>query len=185
MRWTVVLFAAAVLLGLDQAVRHHLAIGHTVIAPSFTLPLVVFIALFAPPLGALWTALLVGLVIDLASPRGAGAITVAGPYALGYLVAAYFVLTVRALMYRRNPLTLMVLSIIACAMAEVIIVTILKIRTVYSDAYVFSGFSQLAQRLLGALYTGVAALVMSFVLFAMMPIFGFHDPRERRFGARK
>jgi len=26
---------------------------------------------------------------------------------------------------------------------------------------------------------------MAFALFPMMPLFGFHDPRERRFGARK
>ncbi len=185
MRWTILLLVAAVVLGLQQAVQASLAVGQTSIAPSFAIPLVVFVALFASPMSAMWTALLIGLAIDLASPRGTGDLIVAGPNALGYLIGAYFVLTVRALMYRRNPLTLMVLSIIACMLAEVFVVAVHSIRAMYSDAYAWSGLTQLGQRMLGALYTGIAGLVMSFVLFPMIPLFGFHDPRERRFGARK
>jgi hypothetical protein len=187
MRWTLVLLCAAVLLGIEQAVKGSLAVGQTVIAPSFVLPLVVFVALFAPPLTALWTALLIGVVVDLGTVWGDGVnpLVVVGPTALGNVVGAYFVLTVRALLFRRNPITLMAMSVGAAALAGLVFVAIHSIRLMYTDAYTFHGLSQLGQRLLAAVYTGGVALVLAFALFPMMPLFGFHDPRERRFGARK
>jgi uncharacterized membrane protein YczE len=187
MRWTIVLIAAAVLLGLEQAIKSPLAVGHTAIAPSMVIPLVVFIALFAPPLAALWTALLIGLAVDLSTvwSNGVSELVVVGPCALGYVAGAYFVLTVRALLYRRNPITMMAMSVLAAALAGLVFVAIHSIRTIYTDAYVFHGLSELGERLLAAIYTGAAGLVLAFVLFPMMPLFGFHDPRERRFGARK
>lgn len=187
MRWTIVLIVAAVLLGLEQAAKAPLAVGNTSIAPSFVIPFIVFIALFAPPLAALWTALLIGLVVDLATvwSNGVNELVVVGPSALGYVVGTYFVLTVRALLYRRNPITMMAMSVAAAALAGLVFVAIHSIRMMYSDAYVFHGLTELGHRLLGSVYTGAVGLVMAFGLFPMMPLFGFHDPRERRFGARK
>jgi cell shape-determining protein MreD len=187
MRWTLVLIVAAVLLGLEQAAKGALAIGQTSLAPSFVIPLVVFIALFAPPQTALWTALLIGLVVDLATvwSNGVSQLVVVGPAALGYVVGTYFVLTVRALLYRRNPITLMAMSVMASALAALVFVAIHSIRMMYTDAYTFHGLSELGQRLLASVYTGAAGLVLAFALFPMMPLFGLHDPRERRFGARK
>jgi len=187
MRWSLVLLVAAILLGLEQAVKGPLAVGSTTIAPSFVIPLVVFIALFAPPLTAMWTALLVGLVVDLATvwSNGVTELVVVGPSALGYLIGAYFVLTVRALLYRRNPITLMAMSVVAAALAGVFFVAVHSIRMMYTDAYSFPALTELGHRLLASVYTGAAGLVMAFALFPMMPLFGFHDPRERRFGARK
>ncbi len=187
MRWTLVLLVAAILLGLEQAVKGPLAVGSTSIAPSFVIPLVVFVALFAPPLAALWTALLIGLTVDLSTvwSNGVNDLVVAGPSALGYLAGAYFVLTVRALLYRRNPITLMAMSVAAAALAGLVFVAIHSIRMMYSDAYQFAGLTELGHRLLASVYTGGVGLLLAFVLFPMMPLFGFHDPRERRFGARK
>lgn len=187
MRRTLVLLVAAILLGFEQAAKGALAIGQTSFAPSVVIPLVVFVALFAPPQAALWTALLIGLVVDLATvwSNGVSELVVVGPAALGYVIGAYFVLTVRALLYRRNPITLMAMSVIAAALAGLVFVAIHSIRTMYMDAYTFHGLSELGSRLLASLYTGAVGLVLAFALFPMMPLFGFHDPRERRFGSRK
>lgn len=181
------LIVAAVLLGLEQAVKSPLAVGQTAIAPSVVIPLVVFIALFAPPLAALWTALLIGAVVDLATvwSNGVSELVVVGPCALGFVVGAYFVLTVRALLYRRNPITLMAMSVLASALAALVFVAIHSIRMLYTDAYTFHGLTELGQRLLASVYTGAAGLLLAFALFPMMPLFGFHDPRDRRFGGRK
>ena len=187
MRATLVILVAAILLGIEQAAKVPLAIGNTSITPSFVIPLVVFVALFAPPVAALWTALLIGLVVDLATVWGNGVteLVVVGPTALGYLAGAYLVLTVRALLYRRNPITLMAMSVLASLLASLVFVAIHSIRMIYTDAYTFAGLTELGHRTLASVYTGAIGLVLAFALFPMMPLFGFHDPRERRFGARK
>lgn len=180
MRWPVVVMVGYVLVGLQMGlVNEFLRLGHTNAVPSLIVPFVVFVALFAPPLPALWTALLLGLTIDLASPRGTGVI-IAGPHALGFTLAAYLVITVRPIMMRRNPLTLMVLSIIASALAQLVVVAIFSFRGIYPDPFAWFPMRELIERLLSSLYTGATGLLLAFVLFPTMPMFGFNDAHLRR-----
>lgn len=179
MRWPVVVLVGYVLVGLQMGLNELIRLGQTTAVPSLIIPFVVFVALLAPPLPAMWTALLLGLTIDLATPRETGAI-VAGPHALGFLLATYLVVTVRPIMMRRNPLTLMVLSIIASALAQLVVVAIFSFRMVYPDPFAWYPRSEMFARMLGSVYTGATALLLAFVLFAMMPLFGFNDAHLRR-----
>ena len=184
MNWVVALVVSYVLLGLEMGLREFLRLGPSTAAPSFVIPLVVFVALMAPPLPAMWMAVLLGLTIDLATPRGEAAAIVAGPHALGFLAAAYTVLTVRAVLLRRNPLTLMLVSGLAAAIAGLVVVAIFAVRMLYADAHSFRPLGELGYRMLGALLTMLTGLGLSAVLFPMQSWFGFQDPLRRSFGRR-
>ena len=95
MKWPLPLLLGYLLLALEAPVREALRLGPTAASPSLVFPLVVFIALLASNGAAMWTALLIGLAVDLTTLRGPGAIVIAGPHALGYAAAAYTILTLR------------------------------------------------------------------------------------------
>jgi cell shape-determining protein MreD len=191
MRWVVVIVVAWVALGLELGLREFLtfsgpgAAGAGGSAPSFVLPLVVFIALFAPQLSALWTALVLGLALDLASPRGEGAVIVAGPHAIAFVCAAYLVLVFRPVLMRRNPLTLAFASVLGGLLAAIIVCAFFTVRMVYTNAYAWSPMSELGQRLIGALATGLTALFPGSILLLMHPLFGFPDHHGRRSYVRR
>lgn len=183
MRWPVVAIMAYVVLGLEAAVKPALAISPSGwrFSPSFIVPFVAFIALSGPTVPVLWVAVVLGMIVDLYSPREAGTLVVLGPYALGYMAAAYLVLVMRGLMFRRSPLAMMFLSMLGVALSELVVVAILTIRSVYPDAAGWSAGGELASRMLGALYTVMTAGVLSIILFPMTPLFGFQDLHSRRF----
>lgn len=183
MRWPVVAIMAYVVLGLETAVKPALAISPSGFrfSPTFLVPFLTFVALSGPTVPVLWVAVILGMIVDLYSPRDTGELVVLGPYALGYMAAAYLVLVMRGLMFRRSPLSMMFLSILATAMAELVVVAFMTIRSVYTDPSAWSAGSELANRLLGALYTVMSAGVMSLILFPLTPVFGFQDIHSRRF----
>jgi rod shape-determining protein MreD len=162
-----------------------MAVGPTHVAPSFLIPFVVFIAMYAPPVPTLWLALVLGAAVDLTSPRGAAGYVVLGPYAIGYIVAAYLVLTMRGLMFRRSPLTVVFLSVLASAMAELIVVACLSARAaVYHEALGWNPSAELVNRLLSSAYTAFTAGLLSLILLPMAPLFGFQEATGRRFARR-
>ncbi len=196
MRWPVTLLFAWVLLALEPVIREALRLGHPSAAPSLVVPLVVFVALFAPVVPSLWTALLVGLMVDLTTLRGGLSSTglpptvVIGPHALGFALGAYLVHTVRPMMMRRNPLTVMVLSMIVAALAGVVASAILGARDMlfsgsWSDGSEYRAMSDLLARLLGALYTAGTGLVIGLLLLWAHPLFHFHDSSGRRAFSRR
>jgi rod shape-determining protein MreD len=183
MRWPVVAIMAYVVLGLETAVKPELAISPSGFrfSPTFLVPFITFVALSGPTVPVLWVAVLLGLVADLYSPRDAGNLVVVGPYALGYMAGAYLVLVMRGLMFRRSPLSMIFLSILATAMAELVVVTIMTMRSVYTDPSAWAAGRELTNRMLGALYTVMTAGVLSLILFPLTPLFGFQDIHSRRF----
>jgi rod shape-determining protein MreD len=180
----VVLVVGYVLMGLELGLREFLRLGPSTSAPSFVIPLVVFVALLAPPLAAMWTALLAGLVVDLATARGDAGTVVVGPHALGFLAAAWAVLAVRAVLLKRNPLTLMVVSGVAAAISGLVVVALLGVRLLYTEALGFRPLEELGYRMLSALLTMGSGLALSAVLFPMQGWFGFQDPMRRGFTRR-
>ena len=179
MRWPVVAIVAYVVLGLETAVKPELAIGP--VSPSFIVPFLTFIALSGPTVPVLWVAVVMGMIADLYSPRDDGTLVVLGPYALGYMAAAYLVLVMRGLMFRRSPLSMIFLSILATALAELVLVAFMTLRSAYTDPETWSAARELAGRMLGALYTVMSAGVLSLILFPLTPLFGFQDIHSRRF----
>lgn len=185
MKWPVPLLLAYLLLALEAPLREAVRIGAPGASPSLVFPLIVFIALLAPAGAALWAALLIGLAIDLTTLRGASAVVVAGPHALAYLAAAYLVITVRPMVMRRNPLVLAVLSMAGLLLASVIVVFVFALRRTlffgtWADDMAGSLTADLWHRMLGALLTGISALVLSAVFFLLQKHFGFQDAAIRR-----
>jgi rod shape-determining protein MreD len=181
MRWPPVVVIGYLLLGLELGLRDGLTLGASGgAAPSFVLPFVVFVALHAPHSPALWTALLMGLSVDLTTVRGTNSLVIVGPNALGYLLAAYFVLTIRGIMIRRNPWVLVLLSVLSSLLAGVVVVAIFTFRRIYHEGMDFGSSEQLVQRFFASLLTAGTALVVAALLFPVAGVFGFADPHLRR-----
>ena len=177
MNWLAFVIAAWIALGLDVGLAGALSPLSGEIRPSFAIPLIVFVALQAPARSALWAALLLGLVVDLLNPMprvGGGVVTVVGPHAIGFLVGAQFVLAMRGIVIARNPLTMIILAILAAAIAAVVVVAFFTVRDFYPGHTIdWRATHELIVRLLSALYTGASALALSFPLFGLASLFGF------------
>ncbi len=184
MSWVVFLVVTWVAFGLELGLRDALRLAPGDVAPSFVIPVMVYVALSAPSRQVLWAAILLGALIDLTwmIPRTDAAATasVLGPYALGMLVAAQFVIAVRGMVIRRHPLTLVVLSIVAAVIANVVVVAFLTMRNLYGDPIEFSPTADLVSRLSSSLYTGATAFAWALALRLADPFFHFHHDRGVR-----
>jgi rod shape-determining protein MreD len=178
MRWSVVAVIAYLLLGIELVLPAELRLGPTIVAPSFVVPFVVFVAMFAPPSRAYWFALIMGLCLDLLT-AWEGHTVVPGPKALGLLLAAYLIVTIRNII-NRNTLALIVFSILAMAMSQLVLVAIMTFRAAYTVPTVWHGREELVQRLLASLYTGGSAAALGLVLFACQGLFRFSEPYSRK-----
>ncbi len=181
MSWPVVLLVAYVLFGVELALKHALSLGES-IAPSFVVPFVVFVGLHTRPTAALWTAIAAGIVIDLTSPHPT---VVVGPHALGLMLGVAACLQLRTLMIRRHPVTLIVLSVLAAAVMNVVALTVLALRDTYpgvwADPFELGLRGQIVSRFYSSLYTAAAALVLVPLLFPLTPVFRFKDQHGHRF----
>ncbi len=164
--------------GLETSLKGSLSIrvGSVEGAPSFVIPVAAMVAICAPPAAALWTALLLGLVCDLTAQiptTTVGVIYHLGPGATGMALGAQFVILVRGLVIRRNPVTLVVMSIAMGIIAAICSVAIIQVRqTIWHDPIEWSATRELMQRLFSAIVTGGSALVMSIVLLPLSPLLG-------------
>jgi len=180
MKWPIALLTGYVLLALESPVREALRLGPSGASPSLLLPFVVFVALFGSPPAALWNGLLIGLAVDLTTFRGEAATAIAGPYALAYAAAAYFVLSTRSMVVRRSPITLPVMSILASLVAALVVTVIFAIRrTLWGGAWAdgFGGAlgSDLWRGIVGSLYTGATGLFLAAILLPLQRFYGFQD----------
>jgi hypothetical protein len=181
MSWPVALVYGYLLLAIELVIPAELRLGSIGAAPSFVIPFVVFVAMFAEPMGAYWTAILIGLALDMTTPRDA--FVIAGPYALGLFAAAYLIVTLRTAV-NRNALALIVFSMGAATLCAVVVVAIFTIRSWYTPQITWHAGDELTRRLLSAFYTGASAAVLSLVLFPSQGLFRFHDPYTRRAATR-
>lgn len=179
-----VLVAGYACFSLELGLRKALAIGSAGIAPSFVFILCVLIALSAPSSVAMWTCLILGLITDLTWPHeiasGVSTATIAGPYAVGYLVACQFVLSIRGNMFKRNPLTLGVLCACGMAIAQIVVVALYTFRSGYTEIP-WDPTSQLLARMGVALYTGLVGLVVGIFAGPLTAALGVHQAPQRRF----
>jgi len=182
--WLVFLFVAWVSLGLEMALIPVFDAGSGGVHPSTVIPLLVYIALYAPRRHALWGAIVLGVAADLLTPlvhADGGRVVLVGPHTLGALLGAQLVFSVRGMVVRRNPLTLGALSVLAALAAQSVVVAIVTLRVALGDYVAWDASDELVQRALSALYTGLAGLVLSFAYFALAPAFGFHSAVATRF----
>lgn len=185
MNWLVFAIAAWLTLGMELGLKDVLQLGPTGVAPSFAIPLAVFIALAAPARQALWACLLLGVGMDLTARVVAVPGVVVGPQALGFLLMGQLVLAARGLMIRRNPLSLVLLSVLGAMVASIVAVAIYTLRGMVYGPEPFPAGEQLLVRILAALYTGVTAFVMSLVLLPTAGVFGFPHEGHRRFSVAR
>ncbi len=185
MNWFMFAIAAWITLGMETGLRDALRIGHSV-SPSFVLPLAVFIALSAERKQTLWACFVLGLLVDLTTAvelssqsASAEALTIIGPYALGFLLAGKFVLTTRSIVIRRNPITLVCLTFASALLVHIVVTSMLSIRASFIDQILFHGGTELLARLGQAVYTAVMALVIAIAAPILTPLLGFHPPSRQ------
>ena len=172
-----------VVLGLDWGLRSSLELGSTGIVPSLLAVLLTFVCVRAPKGAALWSAIVIGVLIDLlrdVSLDGRDETTVVvGPAAVGAMAAAALVLNVRGLLYQRNVVSIAILSGFAAVLMNLTAAMLLVIRSRVDD--VIAPGSQLSTALGSAVYTAVVALLVLPVLMAVSGLMGLRAERRSRF----
>jgi rod shape-determining protein MreD len=184
MNWFAFAFIGWIVFGLQLALLPILDAGSGGVYPSMIIPLMAYVALYAPRKQTLWAAIILGIVLDLLSPMAridGGSVVILGPYALGYLLAAHFILAIRGSLIRRNPLTIVMVAIVASFIAQIVVIAIFTARDLGSNPLIWDAGDELVQRSFSSLYTGISALILSFIFFALAPAFGFHSNVPTRF----
>lgn len=189
MNWGVFAIMTWLLLGVELGLRNALQIGTTPMAPSFLLPLGVWVALWAPPRVAAFACLLIGGLLDLTFPlpmqHQIGVTVVLGPYALGCLLMSQAVVAARGLVIKRNPIALVVLSVVGAMVAHSVVAAMLTARWLLGDPIVWEPTSQLISRAGISAYTAVSALALSVVLYPLHRLFAFTSSSPMRSFVRR
>lgn len=189
MNWLVFAFVTWIMLGLELGLKSSLRLGDSSIVPSFLAIYAVFIATAAPPRSSQWACLILGALMDLTAPvlrfDAASSFTVLGPNALGSLLMCQLVLSVRGLLFRRNPLTIAVLAAVGFAVWQVVVTAVFTVRSFTGDPTVWSPAGELGSRLASSLYTGLLALPLGLLLLIFAPLFAFQFVPSRYPGRRQ
>ena len=119
-------------LGLEQGLKDALSLSTLGMSPSFVFVLLAFIAMSAPKSTTFWCAAALGVAMDLLFKlpmrEGTGVITLVGPHALAYALGCQLIISMRALMMRRNPLTLAFLAFVGSLVAFLVLDAIYTLR---------------------------------------------------------
>jgi rod shape-determining protein MreD len=183
MRWVPFAIAAVLAAVLDTSNLMDLFTlrGLGSLTPSLTAIVAVFVALFAPKTIALWAAWCLGLLADLCPPNET---VVIGPYTLGYVFGAYAVVQVRTLVFRRRVLTVAVLTVVCLVAVGVVSVGLGTLRSWYPGAPApwadFRPLPELGRSLGIAVYSGLFALPVGWLLMRTQPLWGFQHAGDRR-----
>lgn len=138
MTWWPFAIAWAVLMSLDAGLMPAFAVGRVV--PQAWPVLLAFVALHASRQAAFWSAAAIGLWLDASHPAvgyapGAGpvAVHVFGPNVLACAAAAWGLLELRVVLYRRNLATVLLGTVVAAWIASLAFVAVGGIRSAYAD----------------------------------------------------
>ena len=131
---------------------------------------------------AVWACLVLGLTLDLTGgwPMLAGAAQpLIGPYALGSVLMAQVILTLRGKLVRHHLATLSVLTLVGVLAAQVVVVILLTIQKLTGAPLAFEPGREFLVRLGSAGYTAILALPLGLLLIAIAPLLGFtgNSPR--------
>lgn len=183
MNWISAALATWVCFGLELGLRDTLQLGPHAIAPSFIVALVIFIALNASQRSAIWAAMILGVLVDLTGSVelvSGNSTVLVGPHAIAFFLAVQIVLAMRGMIVSRNPLSMGVLSLLAAAVSEIVVVAFLTVHKIIGDPILLDASERLFAGLASSVYTGVVAVFLSLVLIPVTPLFGFAT--ARRFG---
>ncbi|MCI0631045.1 MAG: hypothetical protein L0Y44_10385 [Phycisphaerales bacterium] len=183
MKWSVFALFAFAFIVLQLSMRSVLTVQSAgSIAPDLIAALAAFITVFAHRVSALWACWLLGLAMDLSPGQQSANFHLLGPQALGYLFGGYVVLQLRTMVFRQRALTLGFLTFVCALSAGVVSMAILAVRSWYpGEPSLTSGaITEMAQRLGGAVYSGVAGIAVGWLLSFTIPLWGFHSGMWRR-----
>ncbi len=187
MNWLSFGVCAWVAVGLELSLKDALRLGPQPIAPSFVFVLLTAIAMGAPGRVVLWSSLIMGVLTDLTTvmpvTNGGAAGVVVGPHAVAFVLGTQLVMTLRGVMIRRNPLTMGFLAMCGSAVAQIALVAVYSLRSLY-DPVVWHASSELWARLGSSVYTGVLGALLALVLLPLSPFLGIAGPQQRRFARR-
>lgn len=189
MNWLAYLALLWVFVGLEKGLRDALMLGTTGIAPTFVYVLVTLVAIYATPLVTTWAALIAGLALDLVFEHqlkdGGPAVTIIGPYALAYLLSVQLILTLRGVMFRRNPLTVGFLSGVGGAVALCLAAGLLSLRVLFGTPLAnWNVGAEMVKALGSAAYTAAVGLFLAFPLMPVAGWIGLPVQQAGRFGRR-
>lgn len=185
MNWLVFMVAAWAVLGVQWGFVHALQLGQSQIAPYLPLILVAWVAMWAAPAHAIGGALVIGMLYDIYAhlpTNTGGTMVVLGPNALGCVLGAFLVLTLRGVMLRKNLITIMLLAGLSALLCQILVTTLLSIRAAIDNAASGAGaeavlfgspLGQLGIRSASAVYTGLVAAAVGPLLDVLRPLFSF------------
>lgn len=184
MNWLVFAACALVAAALDGGFTAALAFGpaHPAILPA----VVAFVALHGPRRTALWAAFAAGSLADLVQPSlGAAEVPfhVLGPNALGYAFGTSAVLLLRSMVFRRNPLTLGLMTAVLAVGVTLVTAAIFSARRSWSDELPPWGGEPvqpwILRQLLSDLASGAWAVPLAFALNASLERWDFFSASLR------
>lgn len=181
MRWSVFAVAGFLAVVIQLSLRNALTLHELWgISPDVTACVVVFIALFAQRSAALWGAWMIGTLLDLAPQSSGTSAHVVGIYALGYTAGAYAILQMRTMVFRRRAITIGFLTVVCVLASSLIAVMLLAIRSWYPGELHYAPLADLGRRVLIALYSGIVAIPLGWLLGFTLPLWGFQSGGPRR-----
>ena len=181
----VLLVAVVLALALDGGFIHAIRFSST--TPDLPMVLMVFLALHAPRAVVPWLGWGLGLLVDLTrpwdhgGPWGPGPIV--GPHALGWCFAAYLVMLVRAMLYRRQVHTVAVMTLVFAVAANLVVVFVIGVHGFYEPDPIQwpagGAIDELLARLGRGVYSGLIALVLGPLLQLTLPAWRFRQAMPR------
>jgi cell shape-determining protein MreD len=184
MNWLAFTVVSWIMLGLEVGFAPTFQIGPSPIVPSFVMMLLAFVALWAPTGHALGAGVALGLCLDLARQvplAGGEDVVVLGPHALGCLLAAYLVRTMRGMMFRRGALAVGFLSMCATVFAGVVVVACHSLRAAWDPIILAPAGQRLLAVLGSALLTGLGGVLVGWLLAPLRKVMGFPQTGRQAF----
>ena len=190
MRWSICILFVLFMSALDASVGSVFEIGG--IRAQFLPATVVFVCLSAPKRVTLRAAMCAGVAADLFAPTilsDGSTLVVIGPRVLGFALGALAVVPLRGLLYRQNPLSAPIATMLFSLLASLVFIAVWIVRSLLLDTsapwWPSTGASELMLRLGAALGDGLMAIVVFWVLNKTRPLWGFANTTRVSPGAAR
>lgn len=183
MNWFIFALTTYVLLVLQIGCRSLLVVDGAY--PQLPLILLVFVGLSAPSRVLGWSAVVLGLLLDL--QPGPIAPPIIGPHAMGYLAGAFVVVQLRNLLFRESVIAFAALVLLVGIGTELVTIAIYTMRgwpwPLGEPLAHWSATGALVHGFFSVLYTTVAAVPVGWLLMRSSGVWGFPGKvrHERRF----
>lgn len=133
------------------------------VGPDFLVLLAVFIGLnVRNRVDGMIACWLIGLLIDLTTAGGVGAVTRIGPMALGYSLCVWMVFAMREAMFRERALPQMLMAGLFCLASHGFWITV---QSIFATGGTWASYGTLLlQVIISAIYTAMLMPLINFIL---------------------